>query len=228
MTDNAFLHIFAGPLMVKLFEFLLTINQDSNSSPDLNNLIQCNKSLISGQYLSRKRYKFTKISLQKSAPDTVHRIIYDSRNQINDSLTPYHKLKFLNLGFMYNHPLNRGEIPGTVTHFAFGHQFNHPLKPGDIPQSVTHLALGGLFNQPLRPGDIPNSVTHLKFSQHFTKPLGPNVIPGSVTCLKFKYFLSCMCAISRISEISFIWQKFLSITKIKSHPRISDLSACSH
>ena len=84
----------------------------------------------------------------------------------------------------FNQPLNRGDIPDSVTHLELGHRFNQPLKIGAIPKSVTHLDLGTSFNQPLEPGIIPSSITHLIFGWNFLERIRFGDIPNSVTHLE--------------------------------------------
>lgn len=46
-----------------------------------------------------------------------------------------------------------------LTELALYYDFDHPIEVGDIPPSVTHLSFGMRFNQPMKLGSIPSSVT---------------------------------------------------------------------
>ena len=78
---------------------------------------------------------------------------------------------------MFNQPLNKDDIPKSVTHLTFGFMFNQPLNKDVIPNSVTHLTFGIMFNQKIV---IPNSVTHLIFGYRFNQMFKKDDIPKSV------------------------------------------------
>lgn len=112
-----------------------------------------------------------------------------------ESLLP-DSLTYLDLGHMFNQPLEIGSLPSGLIELHFGvslmdtfqSNFDHPFKknvlPGSLkkinlcsarfnqsldpvfPESLESLCLGFGFNQPINHGVLPQKLIKLKFGQH--------------------------------------------------------------
>jgi hypothetical protein len=77
------------------------------------------------------------------------------------------KIKYLNLG-SYNHILEPGLIPNSVTKFVFQDRFNQPFLQDSLPKNLKELILGKAYNQPFTFQDIPYTLTYLKLGEKYT------------------------------------------------------------
>lgn len=87
---------------------------------------------------------------------------------------------------VFNHPLEVGMLPKTLTHLKFGTSYNCPLNEGVLPETLIHLTFGSSYNQPLGPDVLPQSITELRFGYAFNQPL-VNSLPKKLTQLAFTY-----------------------------------------
>jgi hypothetical protein len=69
----------------------------------------------------------------------------------------YNNITFLELGLLFNQPIDN--LPNSLTHLEFYiySKFNQEIN--NLPNSLTHLTLGLEFNQEIN--NLPNSLTHL-------------------------------------------------------------------
>jgi hypothetical protein len=163
---------------------------------------------ISNNYLEKNKYKLSFLSCVPLWHTLKSKVHFRGGVTYNERLESFFYYKNLNIRYVmshnkfksipkhtkllclptkFNQPLEKGDIPNSVTTLKFGNHFDQPLKKGDIPNSVTTLNFWGYFNQPLKKGDIPDSITTLKFGWNFNQPLKKGDIPNSVTTLVFGF-----------------------------------------
>src|SRR5438477_267403 len=186
--NHNFVRIFAhgSSLMLILFDFFLSKNDDSNNSSDVLNIILSCQTIYRtcNVFVLRRRIMYTKtINFDKSNLHSIVGLLYDSRESINDRLIKFPNLKKLTLGKNVNQPLKEGDLPSNLTLLTFGSCFDQPLKEGDLPSNLTQLTFCSYFNQPLKEGVLPSNLTQLTFGFFFNQPLKKGDLPSNLTQL---------------------------------------------
>src|SRR5437762_2321869 len=151
-----FVRIFAhgSSLMLILFDFFLSKNDDSNKSSDILNIILSCQIIYRtcNVFILRRRIEYTKtIHFDKTMLNSVIRLFCTSNESMMIDRFP--NLKQLTFGWRFNPsgllPLKKGYLPSNLTQLTFGWSFNQPLKEGYLPSNLTQLTFGSCFNHPI-------------------------------------------------------------------------------
>src|SRR5437773_9312453 len=144
--NQNFIKIFAhgSSLMLILFDFFLSKNDDSNNSSDILNIILSCQTMYKtcNVFVLRRRIKYTKvINFGKNMLNSVNRLLYDSNESMNDRLTKFPNLKELTFGRYYIQPLKEGLLPSNLSQLTFSvwSEYNQPLKEGYLPSKLKQL-----------------------------------------------------------------------------------------
>eukprot|EP01112_Ceratiomyxa_fruticulosa_P021889 TRINITY_DN7857_c0_g1_i1.p1 TRINITY_DN7857_c0_g1~~TRINITY_DN7857_c0_g1_i1.p1 ORF type:complete len:310 (-),score=43.77 TRINITY_DN7857_c0_g1_i1:173-1102(-) len=103
-------------------------------------------------------------------------------NQLIDKLPL--KLQRLELGKLYNQPLQN--LPNTLTHLIFseGSIFNMPIERGVLPQSLVFLSMSASFDYPIS-GVLPTNLRTLKLGLNFNSRIYE--LPPQLTYLELPF-----------------------------------------
>ncbi|KAM9969897.1 hypothetical protein ACTFIR_001734 [Dictyostelium discoideum] len=97
----------------------------------------------------------------------------------------------IDLGPHFNQPLTKDHIgifPNSLKELAFGF-YNHPIPIGLLPNQLKTLSFKNGFNQIIEIGSLPSSLTSLNLSLSYKKSILPNALPSSIIHLK-PYYLN--------------------------------------
>src|SRR5438034_5156710 len=122
-NNNNFVRIFAhgSSLMLILFDFFLSKNDDSNNSLDVLNIILSCQTMYRtcNIFILRRRIEYTKTPhFDKNMLNSVIRLLYNSNESIIIDRFP--NLKQLTFGWKFNQPLKKGYLPLNLTQLTFG------------------------------------------------------------------------------------------------------------
>ncbi|EAL63018.1 hypothetical protein DDB_G0288793 [Dictyostelium discoideum AX4] len=94
----------------------------------------------------------------------------------------------IDFGQHFNQPLTKDHIglfPNSLKELTFGF-YNHPIPIGLLPNQLKTLNFINGFNQIIEIGSLPSSLTFLNLSLSYKKSILPNALPSSIIHLKPK------------------------------------------
>ncbi|KAM9988094.1 hypothetical protein ACTFIZ_003460 [Dictyostelium cf. discoideum] len=97
-----------------------------------------------------------------------------------------HSITFIDFGQHFNQPLTKDHIglfPNSLKELTFG-RYNHPIPIGLLPNQLKILNFKNGFNQIIEIGSLPSSLTFLNLSLSYQKLIHPNALPSSIIHLK--------------------------------------------
>src|SRR5947207_15542116 len=135
-NNNNFVRIFVhvSSLMLIMFDFFLSKNDDSNESSDILNIILSCQTIYRtcNIFILRRRIKYTKTThFDKNMLNSVIRLLYNSNEWMMIDRFP--NLKKLTFGSWFDQLLKEGYLPSNITQLTFGWNFNQLLKEGYLP-----------------------------------------------------------------------------------------------
>ncbi|KAM9995788.1 hypothetical protein ACTFIY_001986 [Dictyostelium cf. discoideum] len=95
-------------------------------------------------------------------------------------------LTSIDFGLHFNQPLTKdhvGLFPNSLKELTFG-TYNHPIPIGLLPNQLKKLNFKSGFNQTIEIGSLPSSLTFLNLGLSYRKSIVPYAIPSSIVHLK--------------------------------------------
>src|ERR1700689_5089029 len=129
IQQTSFINTFEILIKNLIIPYFIGLNQYSNDSNELCNLMICSHSI---RKVFRQNFKL--------------RYMYYIHN-----ITDLNKLAFvknITFGIAFSQPLKQDTLPRSLTSLTFGDSFNQPLERDTLPRSLTSLEFGEKFNQP--------------------------------------------------------------------------------
>jgi hypothetical protein len=80
---------------------------------------------------------------------------------------------------VFNQPINKGDLPNSLTYIQFGYGFNQPID--GLPVNLLTLYFGNKFNQPIE--GLPVNLRTLYFGDDFNQPI--DGLPANLVTLYF-------------------------------------------
>jgi hypothetical protein len=94
---------------------------------------------------------------------------------------PY--LRSLKFSETFQARLSRHALPGKLKRLDMGMRFNHPLIPGCLGEGLLELRLGGCFNQALDANVLPRTIEKLNLCDAFNQCIAIGVLPARLLIL---------------------------------------------
>ena len=91
------------------------------------------------------------------------------------------KLQYLTFSWDFNEPINRDNIPKSVTSIKFGEKFNRSVD--ELPLLIKSIEFGRHFNQTV--DNLPSSIESIKFGHEFNQTV--DKLPSSIKNLEFDH-----------------------------------------
>ncbi|KYR01705.1 hypothetical protein DLAC_01714 [Tieghemostelium lacteum] len=114
------------------------------------------------------------------SPKTTALTIMKSFNQkISKAFFPSH-LEYVNLGLIFDKPLEEDVLPQNLKTLVFMDKFNIPIEEGWIPQSVQNLYLSEQYSCKLYAHSFPSNLVRLELGPSYLTKLDPGVLPPSL------------------------------------------------
>ena len=91
--------------------------------------------------------------------------------------------KSLDLGSVYNYPLDKTSLPRSLAKLRLSDIYSHPISCDIFPETLVELDLGARYNRKMNKNSLPRLLIKLALSDQYTHQIYSDIFPETVECL---------------------------------------------